>query len=186
MDEIVPELKELKNFLQNKKKYEKIGAEIPSGILFYGPPGCGKTYAVRALATESGYNLIVATGSEFQDKYVGEGSKKIKNLFKKARKKKPCIIFIDEVDSVAGKRDSIHNFRDDTLNQLLTEMDGFEKNEDIIVIGATNLKDSIDPAFMRPGRIDKTIYFSLPDKKGREELLEFYCNKMSKKGPLDL
>ena len=178
LDEILPEFTEIVDFMKNKKKYKKIGADLPKGILLTGPPGCGKTFIVKALAGETNWNFFYNSGSEFDDKYVGSGARKIKDLFEKARKNAPAIIFIDEIDSVAGKREKNMGFSDQTINQLLTEMDGFEQKEDILVIGSTNLTKAIDKAILRPGRFDKIINFSLPSKKGRREILEYYLSKI--------
>lgn len=178
IDEILPEFEELIRYMKNPEEYNKMGAKIPKGILLTGSPGVGKTYLARALATESDWNFIYKSGSEFDDKYVGEGARKIREMFASARESKPTIIFIDELDSVAGKREYDFAFSSQTINQLLTEMDGFSSDDDILIIGATNLEESLDKAVLRPGRFDKTINVPLPTLKGRKEILQLYVSKI--------
>lgn len=186
IDEILPEFEELLRYMKNPEDYVKMGAKIPKGILLTGPPGVGKTYLARALSTESNWNFIYKSGSEFDDKYVGEGARKVKELFKAARESKPAIIFIDELDSVAGKREYDIGFASQTINQLLTEMDGFTAADDILIIGATNLEESLDKAVLRPGRFDKTINVPLPTRKGRKDILELYVNKIKHDKTIDI
>lgn len=178
MDEILPEFRELVDYMKNREKFTKIGAKIPKGILLHGPPGCGKTALVRALSNETNWRLFQASGSEFQDKYIGVGSQKLKELFTQAKKSGPSIIFIDEIDSLGGKRDSKFNYSDQNLNQLLVEMDGYHSTQDLIVIGATNIKDALDPALLRPGRFDKSVLVGLPNKKGRLAIIQHYLSKV--------
>lgn len=182
LEEVKEELLEIIDFIKNPDKYKRLGAKLPKGILLYGPPGNGKTLLVRALAGETDVPLISTNGSEFVEKYVGVGAKRIRDLFKTARRKDFCIVFIDEMDSVGSKRriDS-NNEKDQTLNQLLTEMDGFSKDSNILVIGSTNRLDLLDDALIRPGRFDKHIYIPTPDIKSREELLGIY----TKDKPID-
>lgn len=175
IDEYKEELLELVDFLQKPERYENMGAYIPRGILLAGKPGTGKTMLAKAVANESNCSFYYASGAEFDQIFVGYGAKKVRELFAKAKMNQPAIIFIDEIDSVGNKRS---NSSSDTINQLLTEMDGFKKNERIVVIGATNLPDVIDPALKRPGRFDKTIDIPLPDVKGRTKLFEYYLSKV--------
>ncbi len=175
MEEIKEELVEVSDFLQNPEKYKKFGAKIPKGILFYGPPGTGKTLIARALANESQSNFIYASGSEFIEKFVGVGASRIRSLFEKAEKKVPCIIFIDEIDAIGVSRNTDNNSeRDQTLNQLLIELDGFNQNEGVVIVGATNRIDMLDKALMRPGRFDRHIYIGNPCVNSREKILQLH------------
>ncbi|QIB27226.1 ATP-dependent zinc metalloprotease FtsH [Caloranaerobacter azorensis] len=182
LDEIKEELQEVIDFINNPEKYNKIGAKIPNGILFYGPPGTGKTLLAKAVAGETNSSFFYASGSEFVEKYVGVGAKRIRTLFEKAKKEAPSIIFIDEIDAIGSKRNlDSNNEKDQTLNQLLIEMDGFNKNQTIIVIGATNRLDLLDEALLRPGRFDRHIYVGNPNVRAREEILKVH----TKNKPLD-
>lgn len=166
--------------IKSPNKYRVAGANLHKGILLCGPPGTGKTLIARAVAGESGVNFIFLTGSDFDEMFVGVGASRLRKLFKVAKKNKPCIIFIDEIDSLlAGtRRSSEHSSSRSTLNQFLAEMDGFNQTEDIFVIGATNHENDLDPAAIRPGRFDKKIHITLPDEKGRKEIINFYLNKI--------
>lgn len=182
LKEVKEELYEIVDSVENKEKYEKMGAELPRGILFYGPPGTGKTLLVKALAGETDSSFFSISGSEFTEKYVGVGAKRVRDLFARARKKAPSIIFIDEIDAIGGKRNLDNNAeKDQTLNQLLTEMDGFKSGGDIIVIGATNRIEILDEALKRSGRFDKHIYIGNPDLESRKELFKIHTLKK----PLD-
>jgi len=175
--------------IKNPNKYRQAGAKLHKGILLCGPPGTGKTLIARAVAGESGVNFIFLTGSDFDEMFVGVGASRLRKLFKVAKKHKPCIIFIDEIDSLlAGtRRSSEHSSSRSTLNQFLAEMDGFAQHEDIFVIGATNHENDLDPAAIRPGRFDKKIHITLPDEKGRKEIIDFYLEKIKlDKSNLDL
>ena len=180
IEEYKDEIIDIVRFLQDPSKYVEMGAEIPRGILLEGPPGTGKTLLAKALANEAECNFIYVSGAEVDKFFVGYGAKKIRQIFEEARKKAPSIIFIDEIDTMTMDRKKSTSIMNDlsTLNQLLAEMDGFVRNEKVIVIGATNLSDRIDKALMRPGRFDKTINIPLPDVKGREKLFEFYVKKI--------
>lgn len=180
LNEEKEELMEIVDFLKNPRPYTLLGAEIPKGVLLSGPPGTGKTLLAKALAGESEVSFIATSGSEFDDKYVGVGANRIKQLFKEAKKNAPCIIFIDEIDSVGKKRiDSENRWSVQTINQLLTEMDGFETEHNIIVLGATNQYETLDPALLRPGRFDRSITVNLPDVYDREAILKIHGrNKM--------
>lgn len=170
IDEYKEELEEIVRYLKNPEKFQEYGAELPKGILLSGPPGTGKTMLAKAVAGEADCSFIYMSGSEFEQKFVGVGAKRVRNLFEKAKKSPPAVIFIDEIDAVAGRR----IFKDgnyQTLNQLLTEMDGFLSKDRVIVIGATNLPDNLDPAIMRPGRFDKVIHLTAPDQRGRKAML---------------
>ncbi len=184
LDEIKEELYQIKDYITNPEKYKRMGANMPGGIIFYGPPGTGKTMLAKALANESGVTFIYASGSEFVEKYVGIGASRIRNLFEKARGQKPCIIFIDEIDSIGARRNSDNNSeRDQTLNQLLIELDGFHTDRDVTFIAATNRIDILDEALLRPGRFDKHIYISIPSVNAREKILkEHLKNKPVAKG----
>ncbi|WP_427338407.1 ATP-dependent zinc metalloprotease FtsH [Caloranaerobacter sp. DY30410] len=182
LDEIKEELQEVIDFINNSEKYNKMGAKIPNGILFYGPPGTGKTLLAKAVAGETNSSFFYASGSEFVEKYVGVGAKRIRTLFEKAKKEAPSIIFIDEIDAIGSKRNpDSNNEKDQTLNQLLIEMDGFNKTQTIIVIGATNRLDLLDEALLRPGRFDRHIYVGNPNVRAREEILKVH----TKNKPLD-
>lgn len=182
LKEVKEELYEIVDSVKNKEKYEKMGAKLPRGILLYGPPGTGKTYIGKALAGETNSKFFYVTGSEFTEKYVGVGAKRVRDLFEKARKESPSIIFIDEIDAIGGKRSSeSNNEKDQTLNQILTEMDGFKDTSDVIVIGATNRIELLDSALKRAGRFDKHIYLGNPDLESRKELFKIH----TKNKPLD-
>lgn len=172
------ELEELVDFLKNPQKFIALGARIPKGILLVGPPGTGKTLLAKAVAGEAGVPFFSISGSDFVELYVGVGASRVRDLFEQAKKNKPCIIFIDEIDAVGRKRGAGmgggHDEREQTLNQLLVEMDGFGKNEGVIMIAATNRPDILDPALLRPGRFDRQVVVSLPDVKGREEILNVH------------
>lgn len=187
IDEFKEQLEEVVSFLKHPEEYQKAGATIPAGILLVGEPGTGKTLMARALAGEAGCSFFHTSGSNFDEMIVGVGAKRVKSLFKAARKHAPSIIFIDEIDSLIGKRspwDSSWNR--DCINTLLSEMDGFKKNQNVIVVGATNFEESLDPAATRSGRFDKKIRVSLPNLKGRKEILDFFSSKSKVSGSVDL
>lgn len=173
------DLEEVVDFLKDPKKYKDIGARIPKGILLVGPPGTGKTLLARAIAGEAGVKFFSISGSDFVEMFVGVGASRVRDMFEEAKKNKPCLIFIDEIDAVGRRRGSGlgggHDEREQTLNQLLVEMDGFSPNENIIIIAATNRVDILDPALLRPGRFDRQIYIGVPDVKGREEILNVHA-----------
>lgn len=181
-DEILEECMEVVSYIRDSSIYKNIGAEVPKGILLEGPPGTGKTLLAKAIAAETNANFVSIAASEFVELYVGMGASKIRNLFKLARENKPCIIFIDEIDAVGKKRGNGMNGgndeREQTLNQLLAEMDGFNNNKDILVIAATNRRDILDSALIRPGRFDRIIRVPLPDRISREAILQSYVEKM--------
>ncbi len=182
LDEIKEELQETIDFINNSLKYKKMGAKIPKGILFHGPPGTGKTLLAKAVAGETNSTFLYASGSEFVEKYVGVGAKRVRTLFERAKKEAPSIIFIDEIDAIGARRNlESNNEKDQTLNQLLVEMDGFNTNETVIVIGATNRLDLLDEALLRPGRFDRHIFVGNPNIKAREQILEVH----TKNKPLD-
>lgn len=175
LDEVKEELAEIIDFLRNPEKYRAMGAKIPKGILLYGPPGTGKTLLAKAIAGETNAKFIPASGSEFVEKYVGVGAKRVRALFEKARKDSPSVIFIDEIDAIGAKRTlESNNEKDQTLNQLLIEMDGFNNEQTVIVIGATNRIDMLDEALSRPGRFDRNIFIGNPDIKSREEIFKVH------------
>ncbi len=177
LDEVKEELIEVIDFIKKSEKYKKMGAKIPKGILFYGPPGTGKTLLASAVAGETKSAFFSASGSEFVEKYVGVGAKRIRTLFEKAKKEAPSVIFIDEIDAIGAKRhlDS-NNEKDQTLNQLLVELDGFNTDHTVVVIGATNRLDLLDEALLRPGRFDRHMYIGNPNVKAREEILRVHTN----------
>ena len=182
-DEAKENLQEIVNYLHDPKKYEEIGASMPKGILLVGPPGTGKTMLAKAVAGESNVPFFSISGSEFVEMFVGMGASKVRDLFKQAKEKAPCIVFIDEIDAIGQKRNSGqlggNDEREQTLNQLLTEMDGFEGNTGVIILAATNRPDSLDPALTRPGRFDRRVPVELPDLKGREEILKVHAKKVA-------
>lgn len=171
------ELWEIVDFLRKPEKYTKLGAKIPKGVLLAGSPGTGKTLLAKAVAGEAGVKFLALSGSDFVEMYVGVGASRVRNLFKEARKNAPCIIFIDEIDAVGGKRSEAtsNSEREQTIEQLLIEMDGFDTSREVIVIAATNRPDSLDPALVRPGRFDRRIEVGLPDRKGREDILRIHA-----------
>jgi len=181
-DEAKESLQEIVEYLHNPKKYTEIGASMPKGILLVGPPGTGKTMLAKAVAGESSVPFFSISGSEFVEMFVGMGASKVRDLFTQAKEKAPCIVFIDEIDAIGGKRNSGNlggnDEREQTLNQLLTEMDGFENNNGVIILAATNRPESLDPALLRPGRFDRRIPVELPDLKGREDILKVHAKKI--------
>lgn len=178
-DEAKEALLEMVDFLKNPKKYEKIGAQMPKGALLVGPPGTGKTLLAKAVAGEAGVPFFSISGSEFVEMFVGRGAARVRDLFKQAREKAPCIVFIDEIDTIGKKRDgsgfSGNDEREQTLNQLLAEMDGFDGSKGVVILAATNRPESLDPALLRPGRFDRRIPVDLPDLKGREAILRVHA-----------
>ena len=180
-DEAKENLQEVVNYLHDPSKYKDIGAQMPKGILLVGPPGTGKTMLAKAVAGESNVPFFSMSGSEFVEMFVGMGASKVRDLFKQAKEKAPCIVFIDEIDAIGKKRDGQiggNDEREQTLNQLLTEMDGFEGNTGVIILAATNRPESLDPALTRPGRFDRRVPVELPDLKGREEILKVHAKKI--------
>ena len=182
-DEAKENLQEIVNYLHDPSKYREIGATMPKGILLVGPPGTGKTMLAKAVAGESNVPFFSISGSEFVEMFVGMGASKVRNLFDQAKEKAPCIVFIDEIDAIGQKRNSGqyggNDEREQTLNQLLTEMDGFEANNGVIILAATNRPESLDPALTRPGRFDRRVPVELPDLKGREEILKVHAKKVA-------
>ncbi|MEX2107451.1 MAG: ATP-dependent zinc metalloprotease FtsH, partial [Solirubrobacterales bacterium] len=178
VDEAVQELHEIKEFLENPKKFQSLGARIPKGVLLYGPPGTGKTLLARAVAGEAGVPFFSISGSDFVEMFVGVGASRVRDLFEQAKQSSPCIIFMDEIDAVGRHRGAGmgggHDEREQTLNQLLVEMDGFEMKDNIILIAATNRPDILDPALLRPGRFDRQVVVDRPDRKGRKKILEVH------------
>jgi cell division protease FtsH len=185
VDEAVEELQEIKEFLENPKKFQALGARIPKGVLLYGPPGTGKTLLARAVAGEAGVPFFSISGSDFVEMFVGVGASRVRDLFEQAKQSSPCIVFMDEIDAVGRHRGAGlgggHDEREQTLNQLLVEMDGFELKDNIILIAATNRPDILDPALLRPGRFDRQIVVDRPDRNGRRKILEVHA----KGKPLD-
>ena len=180
-DEAKENLAEIVDYLHNPSKYREIGASMPKGILLVGPPGTGKTMLAKAVAGESNVPFFSMSGSEFVEMFVGMGASKVRDLFRQAKEKAPCIVFIDEIDAIGQKRDGRvggNDEREQTLNQLLTEMDGFETNNGVIILAATNRPESLDPALTRPGRFDRRVPVELPDLKGREEILKVHAKKV--------
>ncbi|HST25399.1 MAG TPA: ATP-dependent zinc metalloprotease FtsH, partial [Gaiellaceae bacterium] len=178
VDEAVEELQEIKEFLENPKKFQALGARIPKGVLLYGPPGTGKTLLARAVAGEAGVPFFSISGSDFVEMFVGVGASRVRDLFEQAKQAAPCIVFIDEIDAVGRHRGAGlgggHDEREQTLNQLLVEMDGFELKDNVILIAATNRPDILDPALLRPGRFDRQIVVDRPDRVGRRKILEVH------------
>jgi cell division protease FtsH len=179
VDEAVEELQEIKEFLENPKKFQALGARIPKGVLLYGPPGTGKTLLARAVAGEAGVPFFSISGSDFVEMFVGVGASRVRDLFEQAKQASPCIVFMDEIDAVGRHRGAGlgggHDEREQTLNQLLVEMDGFEMKDNIILIAATNRPDILDPALLRPGRFDRQIVVDRPDRSGRRQILEVHA-----------
>lgn len=187
-DEAKENLAEIVDYLHNPKKYSQIGASMPKGVLLVGPPGTGKTMLAKAVAGEAGVPFFSMSGSEFVEMFVGMGASKVRDLFKQAKEKAPCIVFIDEIDAIGKKRDGKvagNDEREQTLNQLLTEMDGFEDNTGVIILAATNRPESLDPALTRPGRFDRRVPVELPDLKGREAILKVHARKIKTDGNVD-
>ncbi|KAH9420747.1 ATP-dependent zinc metalloprotease YME1L isoform X1 [Dermatophagoides pteronyssinus] len=188
VDEAKQELQEIVEFLKNPEKFSSLGGKLPKGVLLVGPPGTGKTLLARAVAGEAGVPFFHAAGPEFDEILVGQGAKRVRDLFATAKQKAPCVIFIDEIDSVGAKRTNsvLHPYANQTINQLLTEMDGFRQNEGVIVLGATNRRDDLDKALIRPGRFDVEIQVSLPDFEGRKEIIQLYLGKIKYASDVDL
>lgn len=188
-DEAKENLSEVVDYLHNPNKYKEIGASMPKGILLVGPPGTGKTMLAKAVAGEANVPFFSMSGSEFVEMFVGMGASKVRDLFKQAKEKAPCIVFIDEIDAIGKKRDnqlSTNDEREQTLNQLLTEMDGFEGNNGVIILAATNRPESLDPALTRPGRFDRRVPVELPDLAGREAILRVHAKKIKVAPDVDL
>ncbi|MBO5909686.1 MAG: ATP-dependent zinc metalloprotease FtsH, partial [Clostridia bacterium] len=188
VDEAKESLKEVVDYLDNPEKYSKIGASMPKGVLLVGPPGTGKTMIAKAVAGEANVPFFSMSGSEFVEMFVGMGASKVRDLFKQAKEKAPCIIFIDEIDAIGQRRDGrlgSNDEREQTLNQLLTEMDGFEGNAGVIILAATNRPETLDPALTRPGRFDRRIPVELPDLKGREAILKVHSQKIKTDGKIN-
>src|SRR5712672_26281 len=185
VDEAVEELYEIKDFLQNPSRYQALGAKIPKGVLLYGPPGTGKTLLARAVAGEAGVPFFTISGSDFVEMFVGVGASRVRDLFEQAKQNSPCIIFVDEIDAVGRQRGAGlgggHDEREQTLNQLLVEMDGFGERAGVILIAATNRPDILDPALLRPGRFDRHVTLDRPDIKGRRAILDVHARNK----PLD-
>lgn len=188
VDEAKQELQEIVEFLKNPEKFSALGGKLPKGVLLVGPPGTGKTLLARAVAGEAGVPFFHAAGPEFDEILVGQGARRVRDLFATAKQKAPCVIFIDEIDSVGAKRTNsvLHPYANQTINQLLTEMDGFRQNEGVIVLGATNRRDDLDKALIRPGRFDVEIQVPLPDFAGRKEIIKLYIDKIKYSNDVDL
>ena len=188
-DEAKENLTEIVDYLHDPSKYQEIGASMPKGILLVGPPGTGKTMLAKAVAGEANVPFFSISGSEFVEMFVGMGASKVRDLFRQAKEKAPCIVFIDEIDAIGKKRDGQlggNDEREQTLNQLLTEMDGFDNHKGIVVLAATNRPDSLDPALLRPGRFDRRIPVELPDLTGRKNILELHAKSVKTQPPIDL
>ncbi|MGI6781446.1 MAG: ATP-dependent zinc metalloprotease FtsH [Acholeplasmataceae bacterium] len=188
-EEAKESLKEIIDYLDNPKKYEAMGASCPKGVLLVGPPGTGKTLIAKAVAGEAGVPFFAISGSEFVEMFVGRGAAKVRELFEQANKKAPCIVFIDEIDTIGKKRDSgfsSNDEREQTLNQLLTEMDGFEGNKGVVILAATNRPEILDPALLRPGRFDRQVRVELPDLIGREAILNVHLRKVKREENIDV
>src|SRR6187431_864698 len=190
VDEPKEELQEIIEFLKDPQKFQKLGGKIPKGVLMMGPPGTGKTLLAKAVAGEANVPFFSISGSDFVEMFVGVGASRVRDLFEQGKKSAPCIIFIDEIDAVGRHRGAGlgggHDEREQTLNQLLVEMDGFDTQEGVIIIAATNRPDVLDPALLRPGRFDRQITVSLPDVKGREEILKVHSRKVKMAEEVDL
>ena len=190
VDEAKEELQEIIEFLREAQKFQKLGGRIPKGVLLVGPPGTGKTLLARAVAGEANVPFFSISGSDFVEMFVGVGASRVRDLFEQGKKNAPCIIFIDEIDAVGRHRGAGlgggHDEREQTLNQLLVEMDGFESNEGVILIAATNRPDVLDPALLRPGRFDRRVVVSRPDVRGREEILRVHTRKIPLNDDVDL
>jgi len=188
-DEAKENLQEIVRYLHDPMQYKSIGATMPKGVLLVGPPGTGKTMLAKAVAGESNVPFFSISGSEFVEMFVGMGASKVRDLFKQAKEKAPCIVFIDEVDAIGGKRTAGNlggnDEREQTLNQLLTEMDGFEGNNGVIILAATNRPENLDPALLRPGRFDRRVPVELPDLKGREDILKVHSKKVKTEPNID-
>src|ERR1700748_1518378 len=188
-DEAKEEVSELVDFLRDPQKFQKLGGRIPRGVLLVGPPGTGKTLLARAIAGEAKVPFFSISGSDFVEMFVGVGASRVRDMFEQAKKHAPCIIFIDEIDAVGRHRGAGlgggHDEREQTLNQLLVEMDGFEGTEGIIVIAATNRPDVLDPALLRPGRFDRQVVVGLPDVKGRDQILKVHMRKVPTASDVD-
>ena len=190
VEEAEENLQEIVDYLHNPQKYTEIGATMPKGLLLVGPPGTGKTMLAKAVAGEADVPFFSMSGSEFVEMFVGRGAAKVRDLFKQAKEKAPCIVFIDEIDAIGGKRSNGggmggHDEREQTLNQLLTEMDGFEGNSGVIILAATNRPETLDPALTRPGRFDRRVPVELPDLKGREAILKVHSKKVKLSDDVD-
>lgn len=188
VDEAKQELQEIVEFLRNPEKFSALGGKLPKGVLLVGPPGTGKTLLARAVAGEADVPFFHAAGPEFDEILVGQGARRVRDLFSRAKSRAPCVIFIDEIDSVGAKRSNslLHPYANQTINQLLTEMDGFRQNEGVIVLGATNRRDDLDKALLRPGRFDVEINVSVPDLNGRKEILGLYLGKVKMASDVDV
>lgn len=188
VEEAKQELKDIVEYLKNPDKFTALGAKLPKGVLLVGPPGIGKTLLARAVAGEAGVPFFHASGSEFDEIFVGTGAKRVRQLFAAGKMRSPCVIFIDEIDTVGAKRTSsqIHPYANQTINQLLSEMDGFHQNEGVIVLGATNRRDNLDKALLRPGRFDVEVRVFPPDLRGRKEILEYYVCKIKMESDVDV
>ncbi|KAF4519110.1 hypothetical protein B566_EDAN010532 [Ephemera danica] len=180
VEEAKQELKDVVEFLKNPEKFQVLGGKLPKGVLLVGPPGTGKTLLARAVAGEAGVPFFHAAGPEFDEILVGQGARRVRDLFKAAKDRAPCVVFIDEIDSVGAKRTTsvLHPYANQTINQLLSEMDGFHQNEGVIVLGATNRRDDLDKALLRPGRFDVEVQVPTPDYTGRKEILDYYLTKV--------
>ena len=187
-DEAKKELEEIVEFLMNPDKFSALGGKLPKGVLLSGPPGTGKTLLARAVAGQANVPFFHAAGPEFDEVLVGQGARRVRELFRAAKARAPCVIFIDEIDSVGSTRtsSSLHPYANQTINQLLSEMDGFKANEGVIVIGATNRTSDLDKALLRPGRFDTQVTVGLPDVKGRTEILELYLDKIKASTEIDV